>query len=246
VIATGLNLELQLATLSDDELQDVAGDRAEQYTAEARSTALRLLERRASADPASALETAELRRRRAEGDARIYAVEETIERWTGRVFAPFLAVRDLLTRLTDAVVPPGVPVRIRDLFWVSLLTTLPGIRVLVRAWWDVRVLTSTGGIVALTIGAGALLLAYGILTERRYTRPFAIVFAAVIGIWSIFGHRRPKGDSSVEEASSGALPWAFETARYMWWSSEAATYYAQLRAPAVLSPAPTDTVQLSA
>jgi len=215
VNSTISQLEWHMRALPDEELQKIIGAGAEEYTAEARLVARTVLSLRTAAG---------------------HSHEEPADRYLDQPPPLLRRISLRIERWKRSVLPARIPGHIGELFWWSMACALPAYvtvtEAVVRIPRDsaaINLLTSAGGLSLLAIGLLALILAYGIYTERRYPRFLAVGFVLAALCVSFRRPRRSEDEPSVALEPVGAIGWSYRTIKYMLRSSEASAYYAQLK-----------------
>ena len=216
-------LETRMAALPAGDLQAIVNDQSGQYTEEARDVAATVLASSRS------LEIAPQYKRQVS-----YVVEDAIA-------APLYAyrrIRPAVRQRQRSLLPARTPQRICDLFWFGLAAALPALNTVVAHSQSAQELSSLSNLSLFLLAFSGLLLSYGILTEKRYPRHLAVVFAIA---WLFLPLRRR--DSSDEDSWwEIALPvtWTYEMISYLLQSPEVSDYYellARENAPARPIPA---------
>jgi hypothetical protein len=210
--------------LPDATLNAIVSAPNSQYTEDAREAAATVLRRRAADGSTVGDSSSDVTHQVS------YAVDDALL----KPFRVLRALRAAVDGWQERTLPAGIPLRVRDLFWVGMTSALPAIAAIfasVRSATDTaeiaRELASSSLVTILAVGAAGLILSYGVLTERSYPRLLAVPFVAVLALRSLRPPRREEDESAVELFAG--IAWSYQTIKYLLKSSEAVTYYEKLR-----------------
>jgi hypothetical protein len=213
-------LRQRLASIPDDELEQIALSDGGTHTDAAREVAQQIRAERASAAPAADKNAGGAA---VAGRGESYAIEEAMLAVPRRGWE---LLRSEARRAWHALVPEVIPGHIRGLFLLGVSAAAPAVGLGILAILRLLKLPSASSIFAdhavfaTGTGVAGALLAYGVRTQKRYPQYLGAVVVMLVAVEAILTDEVTLVTGIIAAATAG-----FASLRYLFRDEEATEYY---------------------